>query len=88
MNYSVIELKAELTRRFADSADLSAREIILRSDRRTPALIITMEGMVDKEGLAQAAVNPLMSYSFGSKTPQKIEREILETVLEIGRAHV
>ena len=81
MNYSVIKLKTELTRRFADSADLSAREIILRSERRTSALIITMEGMVDKEGLAQAAVNPLMSYSFGSKTPQKIEREILETVL-------
>ena len=40
-----------------------------------------MEGMVDKEGLAQSAVNPLMSFDFKRKTPQEVFDLVLYSVL-------
>ncbi len=66
---------------FSNSADLSVREIILQSDSFTSAAVITMEGMVDKDGLAQAAVNPLMAFRFGDSAPNEIFDTILYTVL-------
>lgn len=77
-------LQAIITRlqtSFADSADLSVREIVLQSPAQTRAAIITMEGMVDKEGLAQAAVNPLMAYRFTDSAPSDIHRTVLRRVL-------
>ncbi len=81
MKASIRTLKGDLEALFSNSADLSVREIILQSDASTSAAVITMEGMVDKEGLAQAAVNPLMAYRFGNSAPSEILDAILYTVL-------
>lgn len=81
MKASIKTLKADLEAMFSNSADLSVREIILQSDSFTSAAVITMEGMVDKEGLAQAAVNPLMAFRFGDSAPTEIFDTILYTVL-------
>lgn len=78
---SVSELKNSLETLFCNSADLSVREVTLNSCRQIKALIITMEGMVDKEGLAQSAVNPLMSFDFKRKTPQEVFDLVLYSVL-------
>ena len=81
MNNSLLEITADLKHRFAGSADLSVRNIVLRSADRTEAAIISLDGMVDKEGLAQAAVNPLMAYDFQYGDPEQIADTILYTVL-------
>ena len=81
MKASSQTLKRDLEALFSNSADLSVREIVLQSDSFTSAAVITMEGMVDKEGLAQAAVNPLMAYRFGGSSPTEIFDAILYTVL-------
>ncbi len=49
--------------------------------RSVQAAIFTMEGLVDKEGLAQAAVNPLMAYFFEEPTNRQVFDAILNTVL-------
>ena len=64
MNNSLSELKTILQTRFNNSADLSIRDITLRSDQKITAAVITIEGMVDKEELAQVAVNGLLAYDF------------------------
>ena len=53
---------------FADSADLTIRELRLRSDKNALAALITIEGMCDKEVLAASVMNPLLAFDFGSKT--------------------
>ena len=60
MKNSVKEIKLNLHTRFADSADLTIREISLKSTSSLTAAVITMEGLVDKEQLAQSVLNPLM----------------------------
>ena len=66
---------------FGNSADLSVREVTLNSGHEIKALIITMEGMVDKEGLAQSAINPLMAYNFKRQTSAEVFDTVLYSVL-------
>ena len=81
MNYSLKEIIDELKRLFAGSADLSVRNITLKSEQNLAAAIITMEGMVSKEELAQSSVNPLMVYDFKDCTAEQAYRRILSSVL-------
>lgn len=78
---SVSELKNNLKAMFGNSADLSVREVTLNSGHEIKALIITMEGMVDKEGLAQSAINPLMAYNFKRQTSAEVFDTVLYSVL-------
>ena len=81
MDNSINEIIRRLQAVFAGSADLSVREIVLQTPVKTRAALVTMEGLVDKEGLAQAAVNPLMAYRFCETSPQEVYRSILDRVL-------
>jgi len=81
MYNSLLEITKDLQETFDNSADLTVRTLILQAPERRKAAIITLEGMVDKEGLAQAAINPLMAYRFGTETPAQMVDTILYTVL-------
>lgn len=81
MNYSLKEKISKLKQLFSDSADLSVRNITLKSKRSVSAAIITMEGMVSKEELAQSSINPLMVYDFRDSTARQIYDLILSSVL-------
>ena len=77
---SIKEIKLNLHTKFADSADLTIREITLKSANRLTAAVITMEGLVDKEQLAQSVLNPLMVYDFGNMPPQRAAETIQNSV--------
>ena len=77
---SIKEIKLNLHTKFADSADLTIREITLRSSKCLTAAVITMEGLVDKEQLAQSVLNPLMVYDFGNMPPQRAAETIQNSV--------
>ena len=81
MNNSLSELKSILQTRFNNSADLSIRDITLRSDQKITAAVITIEGMVDKEELAQVAVNGLLAYDFKSSNANEAFNIMLYSVL-------
>ena len=81
MNYSVKEITERLQAQFAGSADLSVRQFTLKSKAKRSAALYTIEGMVDKEGLAQSSLNPLLVYDFGSQTAAQTYQTILHTVL-------
>ena len=81
VNYSNLELKSKLEQRFADSADLTIRELTLRSASAISALVITMEGLVDKQQLAQSVINPLLPYDFGNQSPDAVGQSIFRSVI-------
>ncbi len=81
MNNSLKENIKNLQTLFANSADLSVREVTLKSVRQIRAAILTVEGMVSKEELAQSSVNPLMAFDFGAKTEREAYQTILSRVL-------
>ncbi len=81
MNNSLKEKITTLQQQFSNSADLSVRQITLKSNRQIAAAILTMEGLVSKEELAQSSVNPLMVFDFKDQTPQKAYQTILQSVL-------
>ena len=81
MNYSVKEITERLQAQFAGSADLSVRQFTLKSKAKRSAALYTIEGMVDKEGLAQSSLNPLLVYDFGSQTAAQTYQTVLHTVL-------
>lgn len=54
MYNSLLEITKDLQETFDNSADLTVRTLILQAPERRKAAVITLEGMVDKEGLAQA----------------------------------
>lgn len=66
---------------FADSADLTIRELRLRSDKNALAALITIEGMCDKEVLAASVMNPLLAFDFGSKTGDELAASVRGSVL-------
>ena len=76
MYNSLTEKLSELKSDFSDSADLTIRNITLKSARNIKAAIVTIEGMVDKEQLSQSVMNPLMAYDFalmnGAEAAEKI----------------
>ena len=81
MDNSVKEITKRLQTAFANSADLSVRLLTLKSDNKLSAALYTVEGMVNKEGLAQSSLNPLLVYDFGSQTPAQAYQTIFHTVL-------
>ena len=81
MNYSNPELKMKLEQQFAESADLTIRELTLCSASAIGALVITMEGLVDKQQLAQSVINPLLPYDFGNQSPDEVGQSIFRSVI-------
>ena len=81
MNYSNTELKMKLEQQFAESADLTIRELTLCSASAIGALVITMEGLVDKQQLAQSVINPLLPYDFGNQSPDEVGQSIFRSVI-------
>ncbi len=66
---------------FADSADLTIREIILKGESKIFSAIVTVEGLCDKEIIATSILNPLLAYDFKEKHGSKAVDEILSKVL-------
>lgn len=81
MDKTLQEVLIELKTRFANSADLTIREMTLLSSSQTAAAMITLEGMCDKEQLAQSVINPLLVYDFKELTPDEIMDKILSSVI-------
>ncbi len=71
----------ELRLMFADSADLTIRELRLKSVEGISAALITIEGMCDKEVLAASVLNPLLAFDFGSKSGEEIFESMRSSVL-------
>ena len=86
LKYSNKELKSILEGRFADSADLTVRELTLNTESNTGMLVITLEGLVDKEQLALTVLNPLLSCDFGSLPPEAIGQSVFRSVLATADA--
>lgn len=63
---------------FDKSADLTIREIEIK---KTPAAIITMEGMINKEVLATSVVNPIVRSDFNFDDPVKKYEYIRDNLL-------
>lgn len=81
MHNSLSEILSELKSDFANSADLTIRNITLKSKNKTQAAIITIEGMCDKEQLSQSVINPLLPYDFGRLSGAETAEKILDSVL-------
>lgn len=81
MNDSLKELLSDLKAQFADSADLTVREMTLKSKRKLAAAVITMEGLCDKEQLAQTVINPLLPYDFGAQSGEEAAQTVFRSVL-------
>lgn len=81
MKYSILEIKTQLQTQFAASADLSVREFTLKSANQLKAAVFTVEGMVDKEQLAQSVLNPLLVFDFGSRTPEQATEVMFNSVM-------
>ena len=81
MNNSIEEIKSALTEQFSGSADLSVRSLRLKSARGIRAAVFTVEGMVDKEGLAQTSLNPLLAFDFGQRDADGVYDTALHSVL-------
>ncbi len=81
MNNSLSEILSELKADFRNSADLTIRDFTLKSKNNIKAALITIEGMCDKEQLAQSAINPIMSYDFGALDGEEAADKALSSVL-------
>lgn len=81
MYNSLTEKLSELKSDFSDSADLTIRNITLKSARNIKAAIVTIEGMVDKEQLSQSVMNPLMAYDFALMNGAEAAEKILSSVM-------
>lgn len=70
-----------LKKSFADSADFTVRNMKLKSDKKTSAALITIEGMCNKEDIAISIITPLLKYDFkdlsADETVDRIKSEIL-----------
>ncbi len=77
MEDTLSKIKLSLSKMFSDSADLTVRDIILKSNNKIKGAVITIEGLCSKDELAQSVLNPLMMYDFGGQTPD----EAIETVI-------
>lgn len=81
MNNSLKERIDVLEKMFADSADLTVRDMILKSENSQKASIITVEGMCSKETVAISVINPLLAYDFSQMSSDDIIEEIKLSVL-------
>ncbi len=81
MNNSLSEILSELKADFSDSADLTIRNLTLKSERQIKAAIVTIEGLCDKEQLSQSVINPLLPYDFKSMKGAEAADIILNSVM-------
>ena len=80
MLISVTELKEKLNSMFSNSADLSFKEINLKSRRHLYGAVITVEGLCSKDELAQSVLNPVLAHDFCDDTPKQALNAILNSV--------
>lgn len=66
---------------FAKSADLTIRNMKLKTENSLSSALITIEGMCNKEIVALTIINPLLAYDFSDKTPDEIIDEIKNSIL-------
>lgn len=81
MNNSLSEILSELKADFSDSADLTIRNLTLKSEHQIKAAIVTIEGLCDKEQLSQSVINPLLPYDFKSMKGAEAADIILNSVM-------
>ncbi len=81
MNNSVQEIKDRLTAAFAGSADLTIRSLTLKSRCSLSAVVITVEGLCNKEALSQSFLNPLLAYDFAAMNAQQAYDTVISSVL-------
>ncbi len=80
MEDTLSKIKLSLSKMFSDSADLTVRDIILKSNNKLKGAVITIEGLCSKDELAQSVLNPLMMYDFGGQTPDDAIETIINSV--------
>lgn len=80
MQNSISELKTTLETMFSQSADLSFKQLILKSKNNIQGAVITVEGMCSKDELAQAVLNPVLAYDFGNSTAEQSLQLIFQSV--------
>ncbi len=80
MEDTLSKIKLSLSKMFSDSADLTVRDIILKSNNKLKGAVITIEGLCSKDELAQSVLNPLMMYDFGGQTPDEAIETIINSV--------
>ncbi len=66
---------------FSQSADLTIRDMKLKSENSINSALITIEGMCNKEIVALTVINPLLSYDFTNKTADEIVDVVKNRVL-------
>ncbi|HCA04271.1 MAG TPA: spore germination protein [Ruminococcaceae bacterium] len=65
---------------FSNSADLSIKDIILKSNNNLRGAVITVEGLCSKDELAQSVLNPLMMYDFKDQNADEAINTVFERV--------
>ena len=81
MYTSLKENIVTLKEMFANSADLTIRDMKLISQSKTKAALITIEGMCSKDIIALSIINPLLYTDFKEKESDEIIDEIKNSVL-------
>lgn len=81
MYNSIKENKSMLKKLFKESADLTIREMTLISENSVSAVLVTIEGMCNKEVTASSILTPLTTYDFGKKQGSDVIDEIVLSVL-------
>ena len=81
MYNSLKENLSSLKSAFANSADFTVRDMILNSNKKTAAAVITIEGMCSKEVIALSIINPILDYDFKNASGAQIIDEIRLSVL-------
>lgn len=66
---------------FANSADLTVREMNLNSSDNKKAAIVTIEGMCSKDTVAISIIEPLLDYKFAQSDSDSMIDEIQKSVL-------
>lgn len=80
MEDTLSKIKLSLNEMFSHSADLTIKDIILKSNNNLTGAVITIEGMCSKDELAQSVLNPLMMYDFGAQSSDEAVETILSSV--------
>lgn len=81
MYSSLKENISALKELFANSADLTVREMNLNSSDNKKAAIVTIEGMCSKDTVAISIIEPLLDYKFAQSDSDSMIDEIQKSVL-------
>ncbi len=80
MNISTKELKQRLRTMFAQSVDLTIKDIFLKSKNNLHGSVITIEGLCSKDELAQSVLNAVLAYEYDELSPTQAADTILKSV--------